>query len=87
MNIVYGFGGMRSDEELLSFRPSIPTHWNGYSFQVYYRGAVIRVEVSQADAKLRVVQGNQVVIKVNDQQLTLSQEGISISIRERESMG
>jgi maltose phosphorylase len=87
MNIVYGFGGMRSDGEVLSFRPSIPTHWNGYSFQVFYRGAVIRVEVSQNEAKLRVTEGNPVVIRVNDQQLTLSQEGISISIRERESIG
>ncbi len=87
MNIVYGFGGMRSDGEVLSFQPSIPAHWNGYSFQVFYRGAVIRVEVSQTEAKLRVMEGNLVVIRVNDQQVTLSQEGISISIRERESMG
>jgi maltose phosphorylase len=87
MNIVYGFGGMRSDGDVLSFQPSIPAHWNGYSFQVFYRGAVIRVEVSQNEARLRVIEGNPVVIKVNDQLVTLSQEGISISIHERESMG
>jgi hypothetical protein len=33
------------------------------------------------------MEGNPVVIRANDQQVTLSQEGISISIRERESMG
>jgi maltose phosphorylase len=87
MNIVYGFGGMRSDGEVLSFQPSIPVHWNGYSFQVFYRGAVIRVEVSQNEARLCVIEGNPVVIKVNGQLVTLSQEGISISIHERESMG
>src|SRR5512138_1099684 len=43
MNIVYGFGGMRSDGEMLSFHPAIPAHWNGYSLQVYYRGSTIRV--------------------------------------------
>ncbi len=41
MNIVYGFGGMRSDGELLSFEPSIPSHWSRYCFQVAYRGSVL----------------------------------------------
>jgi len=45
MNIVYGFGGMRSDGETLSFNPTIPEHWISYSFQVFYRGSTIRVEV------------------------------------------
>jgi maltose phosphorylase len=87
MNIVYGFGGMRSDGDLLSFKPSIPAHWNGYSFQVVYRGSVIRVEVSQAEAKLRIVEGGDVSIKIDHQEVTLGQEGISISIRERASIG
>jgi maltose phosphorylase len=87
MNIVYGFGGMRSDGEVLSFKPSIPAHWNGYSFQVFYRGSVIRVEVSQTEAKLRIVEGKPVAIKINDQEETLGQEGISISIQERASIG
>jgi maltose phosphorylase len=87
MNIVYGFGGMRSDGEMLSFKPSIPAHWNGYSFQVFYRGAVIRVEISQTEAKLRVVEGNTVSIKIDHQEVTLGQEGISISIKERVSIG
>jgi maltose phosphorylase len=87
MNIVYGFGGMRSDGELLSFKPSIPAHWKGYSFQVFYRGSVIRVEVSQTEAKLRIVEGGDVSIKINHQEVTLGQEGISISIKERASIG
>ncbi|HCM14276.1 MAG TPA: family 65 glycosyl hydrolase, partial [Lachnospiraceae bacterium] len=33
MNIVYGFAGMRSDGDILSFSPSIPAAWNGYSFR------------------------------------------------------
>jgi maltose phosphorylase len=87
MNIVYGFGGIRSDGELLSFKPSIPAHWRGYSFQVFYRGSVIRVEVSQTEARLRIVEGGNVSIKIDHQEVTLGQEGISISIGERASIG
>ena len=78
MNIVYGFGGMRSDGDTLSFQPSIPAHWDGYSFQVTYRGALIRVEVSQSEAILRVVEGNAVKIKINGQLQEINRDGFSV---------
>lgn len=82
MNIVYGFGGMRSDGDTLSFRPSIPEHWHGYSFQVTYRGALIRVEVSQQKAFIRVVEGDPVAVTVSGQAQEINQDGISIVMRE-----
>jgi maltose phosphorylase len=66
MNIVYGFGGMRSDGETLSFNPTIPAHWNAYNFQVFYRRSIIRVEVSQSGARIRVVDGEPVTLKFAD---------------------
>src|SRR4030095_8469750 len=75
MNIVYGFGGMRSDGEILSFKPSIPAHWNGYSFQVTYRGSVIRVEVSQTEATFKVISGERVEIRVNDLEVQVNEHG------------
>lgn len=82
MNIVYGFGGMRSDGEILSFKPSIPAHWSGYSFQITYRGSVIRVEVSQAEAIIKVMAGEPVKIKVNDDEVQADGMGVSFSIKE-----
>jgi maltose phosphorylase len=80
MNIVYGFGGMRSDGEILSFNPSIPAHWQGYSFQVTYRGSVLRVEVSQGQAVLRVVEGGPVTLKVAGQVQEVSRDGVAVKI-------
>lgn len=80
MNIVYGFGGMRSDGELLSFKPSIPAHWSGYSFQVVYHGSVIRVEVSQGRAMLRIINGEPVCVKVCSQVMEVNREGVTITI-------
>lgn len=80
MNVVYGFGGMRSDGELLSFNPTIPAHWNGYSFQVTYHGAVLRMEVSQDKATLRAVAGGPVMVKIAGQAREVGREGISVKI-------
>jgi len=80
MNIIYGFGGMRSDGDILLFKPSIPEHWNGYSFQVTYHGSVIRVEVSQEEAIFCVTDGEPVNVKVCGQVLEVNREGISIEI-------
>jgi len=80
MNIVYGFGGMRSDGDVLSFKPSIPTHWNGYSFQVAYCGSVIRVQVLQGKAILRLIDGEPISVKVCGQVMEVNREGVSIEI-------
>jgi maltose phosphorylase len=80
MNIVYGFGGMRSGEDLLSFHPSIPPHWNGYSFQVVYHDSVLRVEVSQGKARFYVIEGKPVAVKICGQVMDVNQEGAAVEI-------
>ncbi len=80
MNIVYGFGGMRSDGEVLSFNPTIPAHWKGYAFQVVYRGSVIRVETSQNESTLQVVQGGPVTVKIRDEIKTIDGSGITVKL-------
>jgi maltose phosphorylase len=57
MNIVYGFGGMRSDGEILSFAPSLPERWKGYEFSVLYRGARIGLAVSREGVALKAPDG------------------------------
>lgn len=79
MNIVYGFGGMRSDGEVLSFNPSIPAHWKGYSFQVLYRGSLIRVETTQNGSTVRVMEGGPVTVKLRGAVQTIDHAGVSIS--------
>jgi maltose phosphorylase len=81
MNIVYGFGGMRSDGEMLSFNPTIPEHWTSYSFQVLYRGSTIRMEVSNHSAQIRVVDGQPIAILIQGLVREATREGLNISIR------
>lgn len=57
MNIVYGFGGMRSDGRILAFSPSIPKTWEAYSFNVLYRGTLLKVCVNNETATFTVAGG------------------------------
>lgn len=80
MNIVYGFGGMRADGELLSFVPSIPETWTSYSFRIGYRGSVILVEVSKKEATFQVLEGSDVLVKIYENEYILDQSKLKIEI-------
>ncbi|MDE7454216.1 MAG: hypothetical protein K2M64_00100, partial [Clostridia bacterium] len=44
LNIVYGFGGLRSDREL-KIAPVLPTNWTKYSFSLTVNGVVLKFVV------------------------------------------
>lgn len=46
MSIVQGFGGMRVQNDQLVFNPILPKQWKAYSFNVQFRGKVIKVAVN-----------------------------------------
>lgn len=71
LNIVYGFGGVRSDGEKLVIAPSIPEIWKSYSFGFNYKGCRIYVRVSHGKAVVTVRAGSVDVI-VCGQERTLS---------------
>ncbi len=80
MNVVYGYGGMRSDGEELVFNPTIPPHWKSYRFQVTYRGSIIRVQVTQAQACIQVVDGGPVTAVIGGELLEITREGLLVNV-------
>jgi maltose phosphorylase len=79
MNVVYGYGGMRSDGDVLVFnRPTIPEHWKVYSFQVLYRGSLVRVSVTQESAKFELVEGSPVKAKIAGALREIGREGLVV---------
>jgi maltose phosphorylase len=52
VNIVYGFGGIRSDGEVLVCNPTLPAQWEGYEFRILYRKIRIRIKVSKEEVSL-----------------------------------
>ncbi len=72
MNIVYGFGGLRSDAEMLSLNPGIPAQWEGYKFHIVYGGEVICVEVTKAKVLLKTLDGGDVKLKIYQQEVVIN---------------
>ena len=82
MNIVYGFGGMRSDSDILSFTPSIPQNWNSYSFRVTYHGQVIELKVEADQVTMHLLSDQHVTVKVYGKEYELSRENTVIPVAE-----
>jgi maltose phosphorylase len=81
LNLVYGFGGMRSDGERLSFRPSLPRQWKSFGFRLLYRGSVLQVGVDPKTFTCRVVRGPSVSVDVFDQTRRVTASGIAVAMR------
>lgn len=82
MNIVYGFGGMRSDGDLLSFQPTIPEEWKSYQFSLIYQGVHLLLEVSKEKVSLTTRDDSSITVCIYGREYTARQEGIHVMIPE-----
>lgn len=74
MNIVYGFGGLRSDGELLSLAPSIPEMWNSYRFRIVYDSEVLSVEVKKDKVLLKTLGGSDIRLALYGEEMLINGE-------------
>lgn len=79
-SMIFGFGGMRTDGEILIFHPTIPEAWKGYRFHVRYQGATIEVRVNRAVVEFRVISGPPVTVKVYGKNYELNAEGVTVKL-------
>lgn len=73
MSIVEGFGGMRVRNNQLHFEPKIPAQWNGYSFKVNFRNAIVKVEVNQQGTNVTIEGNSDVEVFVNGESQLIKQ--------------
>ncbi len=72
MSIVEGFGGLRIQNDTLSFRPKIPKEWTGYSFTVNFRNTIIKVQVSQQGTTFHLQGTEELQIYVDGKEVTIT---------------
>ena len=72
MNIVYGFGGLNCDGDLLNLSPCIPAQWKQYSFTIQAGGSVLRVTVSQEKVTLERLSGAPVTLGLYGEKVTVA---------------
>ena len=76
-SMIFGFGGMRTDGDVLGFHPTLPAQWKSYRFRVCYQGAVIEARVDRERVAFRVVSGPPVAIRVYGKRSMLDAKGIT----------
>lgn len=54
MNIIYGFGGFRSDGKNFKLSPSIPKRWKSYQFKLTINNSLVTVMVDHKKVKIHV---------------------------------
>jgi maltose phosphorylase len=80
MNIVYGFGGLHSDGDMLVFNPSLPKTWNAYSFKIYYKGSILKAEINKEKATFRIVDSGRLDLVIYGKTYTVDSNGVSVDL-------
>ena len=78
MNIVYGFGGVRTDGEGIKIAPTIPADWKKYTFKITYNQCLIDVSVNHQSIKISLIEGSAIQLQVYQKKVTLTQNPIVI---------
>ncbi len=86
MNVVYGFGGLRSDGKVLSFRPCMAKMWKRFSYRILYRGSVLEVTIDKKNAIFRVVEGKAISADIFDERYRIGKEDVVVPLSARKKI-
>ncbi|KYH35728.1 maltose phosphorylase [Clostridium tepidiprofundi DSM 19306] len=64
MSIVHGFGGLRVRNNKLILNPFIPEHWKSYSFKIRFRGALLKISITNKYVNISNELNKDVIIEV-----------------------
>jgi maltose phosphorylase len=82
-SMVFGYGGMRTDGDVLILAPTLPRQWRSYRFRVIYRGALLEVRVDADKVHLQLVTGAApVTVRVYGRDCEITTEGIAVEQRQ-----
>ncbi|HHT47857.1 MAG TPA: family 65 glycosyl hydrolase [Firmicutes bacterium] len=76
--MVFGFGGLRTDADLLILNPTIPEEWQAYRFRISYVGSLLEVSVTREEAVFQVIEGEPVLLKVYGEPVEVTAAGVTI---------
>ncbi|MDI9484561.1 MAG: family 65 glycosyl hydrolase domain-containing protein [Bacillota bacterium] len=75
MSIVYGFGGLRIEDDRLALRPFAPENWESYSFRVRFRSHRLEIQVNAAEVAVKQKGGSSLNLSIHDRHFTLPPDG------------
>ncbi len=72
LGLTQGFAGLRVESGRLNFAPILPAAWQGYGFNLRWRGCVLRVDVDAEGVRYRLEEGDELGIMHAGEPLVLS---------------
>lgn len=72
LSVVQGFGGMRTDEEGLSFQPMLPAQWKSFAFKIRYRKSMLEIRIDASGTHINLLAGDALDIRVNHEKKSLT---------------
>ncbi len=73
VNIVYGFGGLRTDGNNVTINPMIPNDWDSYSFKFKLNDTLLKVLVNKEKVAISNI-GHDVTLNIYGENVTISGE-------------
>jgi beta-phosphoglucomutase len=77
--LAQGWGGLRLDGAVPSFRPRLPAAWQGYRFRLQWRGSVIELAVDTAGCTYRLLSGDPLAILDHGRPLAIGADPLFVS--------
>lgn len=71
MAFVLGLGGMRVNNNQLSFNPILPKGWKSYSFMVNFRGSHLKIKVSDNSIEISNLSNQKIELLVSGKKIAL----------------
>jgi alpha,alpha-trehalose phosphorylase len=70
--LVYGFGGMRDHNGVITFDPRLPSAWTGLTFQITLRRTRVRVSLTREEICFEVVEGDMADLYVRGKRVVVT---------------
>ncbi len=81
-SMVFGYGGMRTDCDVLILQPALPTQWRSYRFRVRYRGALLQVSVDADQVRVQALEGEPVTVRLYGRDCEIDSLGVAVAQRQ-----
>ncbi len=81
-SLVFGYGGLRTDSDVLILAPALPAQWRSYRFRIRYRGALLETRVDAEAVQLRLLDGDPVEVRVYGADVVVDERGCSMRQRQ-----
>jgi maltose phosphorylase len=81
-SMVFGYGGMRTDSDVLILNPALSRQWRSYRFRVRYRGALLEVNVNAEKVRVQAIEGGPVTVRLYERNYEIDSSGVSVDQRQ-----